>query len=101
MLRGNIRVLVRARPDAGGEAGVLAFPMPGALTVTPPDRRIADFEFDAVLGPDSTQVWAGSPYGPQALLADDLHCGGRPHGKMSRQVLHSQPSSASSVLNAT
>ena len=57
VLRGNIRVLVRVRPELGGAAdSVLALPMPGAVVVSPPERRVAEFEFDAVLGPDSSQV---------------------------------------------
>lgn len=56
VLRGNIRVVCRARPAAPDEEPILAFPMAGALTVSPPDRRISDFEFNACFGPDSTQV---------------------------------------------
>ena len=57
VLRGNIRVLVRVRPELGIESdSVLDIPMPGAIVVSPPERRVADFEFDSVLGPDSTQV---------------------------------------------
>lgn len=57
VLRGNIRVLVRVRPELGGVAdSVLAMPMPGAVVVSPPERRVAEFEFDTVLGPDSSQV---------------------------------------------
>ncbi|KAK9902101.1 hypothetical protein WJX75_004452 [Coccomyxa subellipsoidea] len=55
VLRGNIRVVCRARPAAPDEEPILAFPMAGALTVSPPDRRISDFEFNACFGPDSTQ----------------------------------------------
>ena len=36
MLRGNIRVVCRARP--GAEQSVLAFPAPGAITVYPPGQ---------------------------------------------------------------
>ena len=54
MLRGNIRVVCRARPSA--EQSVLAFPLPGAITVFPPDRAIKEFEFNACLGPESSQV---------------------------------------------
>jgi len=39
--------------------------MPGALTISPPERRIADYEFDTVLGPASTQARAAWPR-PQA-----------------------------------
>lgn len=56
VLRGNIRVVCRARPSVQGEQSILAFPMAGALTVSPPDKRISDFEFNASFGPDSTQV---------------------------------------------
>ncbi|CAL5228511.1 g11661 [Coccomyxa viridis] len=57
MLRGNIRVVCRARP--GTEQSVLAFPLPGAITVFPPDRTIKEFEFNACFGPESSQedVW--------------------------------------------
>jgi len=67
LLRGNIRVLVRVRPelpnprpelDRVGSDSVISFRMPGALTISPPERRIADFEFDTVLGPASTQARA-------------------------------------------
>ena len=54
MLRGNIRVVCRARP--GAEQSVLAFPLPGAITVYPPDRAIKEFEFNACFGPESSQV---------------------------------------------
>ena len=54
VLRGNIRVVCRARPSP--EASVLAFPLPGAITVSPPDRHIRDFEFNACFGPESSQV---------------------------------------------
>ena len=54
VLRGNIRVVCRARPSA--EASVLAFPLPGAITVSPPDRHFRDFEFNACFGPESSQV---------------------------------------------
>ncbi len=54
MLRGNIRVVCRARP--GTEQSVLAFPLPGAITVFPPDRTIKEFEFNACFGPESSQV---------------------------------------------
>ncbi|KAK9840727.1 hypothetical protein WJX81_000449 [Elliptochloris bilobata] len=57
VLRGNIRVLVRVRPELGGSGdSVLAFPMAGAVVVSPPNRRVADFTVDAVLGPDSSQA---------------------------------------------
>lgn len=56
MLRGNIRVVCRARPAAPEEEPILAFPMAGALTVSPPDKRVSDFEFNACFGPESTQV---------------------------------------------
>ena len=54
VLRGNIRVMCRARPSP--EESVLAFPLPGAITVSPPDRHIRDFEFNACFGPESSQV---------------------------------------------
>ena len=55
-LRGNIRVVCRARPlQAAGESA-LAFPAPGAVTVSPPDRLPADFEFNACFGAGSSQV---------------------------------------------
>jgi len=60
VLRGNIRVVCRARPSAAGEPSILAFPMAGALTVSPPDKRISDFEFNASFGPDSSQVMFAS-----------------------------------------
>lgn len=56
VLRGNIRVICRARPGAEGGESVLAFPLPGSITVYPPDRRISDFEFNACFGPESSQV---------------------------------------------
>lgn len=57
VLRGNIRVVCRARPLQGAAGGsALAFPMPGAVTVSPPDRLPADFEFNACFGAESTQV---------------------------------------------
>lgn len=56
-LRGNIRVICRARPPHGTDEGsVLAFPLPGALTVSPPDRCPADFEFNACYDGDASQV---------------------------------------------
>ncbi len=54
MLRGNIRVVCRARPSP--EASVLEFPQLGSITVSPPDRAIKDFEFNACFGPESSQV---------------------------------------------
>ena len=54
VLRGNIRVICRVRPSA--ETSVLAFPLPGSITVAPPDRAIRDFEFNACFGPESSQV---------------------------------------------
>jgi hypothetical protein len=56
VLRGNIRVVVRARPPQQPDNSVLAFPMAGALTVSPPSKRVSDFEFNACFGPESTQV---------------------------------------------
>lgn len=58
VLRGNIRVVVRARPAEPKEDTILAFPMAGALIVSPPGKRISDFEFNACFCPDSTQVEA-------------------------------------------
>ena len=55
-LRGNIRVICRARPPQSTGDSVLAFPMPGALTVSPPDRSPADFEFNACFGGDASQA---------------------------------------------
>lgn len=55
-MRGAIRTLCRARPAQSDGDSVLAFPMAGALTVSPPDRALAAFEFNACFGPASTQV---------------------------------------------
>lgn len=68
MLRGNIRVVCRARP--GAEQSVLAFPAPGAITVYPPDRAIKEFEFNACFGPESSQV--GQPL-QEEPTARDVH----------------------------
>lgn len=54
MLRGNIRVVCRARPCA--EQSVLAIPAPGAIVVSPPERAVREFEFNACFGPESSQV---------------------------------------------
>ncbi len=88
LMRGNIRVLVRVRPglpnpkpelERVGSDSVISFRMPGALTISPPERRVADFEFDTVLGPASTQARAAWPR-PQALA---LSC----HARLRRPPL--------------
>ena len=73
MLRGNIRVVCRARPSA--EQSVLTFPLPGAITVFPPDRAIKDFEFNACLGPESSQVGyiSGVQVSDSSMLLCFLH----------------------------
>ena len=56
-LRGNIRVLVRARPPAGAAPCALSFPLEGALALRDPmTARPREFEFDAVFGPGATQA---------------------------------------------
>lgn len=57
-LRGNIRVVCRARPSLSEETPTaLSFPMDAALRVASPVRRGAssDFEFSGVLRPEATQ----------------------------------------------
>lgn len=57
LLRGNIRVLARVRPCAGGEAAAVECPLPGEVVVHPgADKRPQAFEFSAVFGPESSQA---------------------------------------------
>lgn len=55
VLRGNIRVMCRARPAQPGLPSVIGYPLDGLLSVCSPDKRYQEFEFDHVFGPDATQ----------------------------------------------
>jgi Microtubule binding len=55
-LKGNIRVMCRVRPCAHDERTIVTSPLEGLLLVSPLDKRAAEFEFDHVFGPESTQV---------------------------------------------
>lgn len=47
VVKGNIRVMCRVRPVAGGGPGmrcIVSYPLEGLLAVAPPDRRPQEFE---------------------------------------------------------
>lgn len=69
MLRGNIRVCARVRPEAPGAAGgkAVTFPNPGAIVLHPSDRRQHEFEFDSVFDGASSQVVGRGEPPPGAL----------------------------------
>ena len=39
-----------------GERNIVGYPLEGLLSLSPPDRRTQEFEFDHVFGPDAQQV---------------------------------------------
>eukprot|EP00192_Tetraselmis_astigmatica_P006518 CAMPEP_0117674492 /NCGR_PEP_ID=MMETSP0804-20121206/15071_1 /TAXON_ID=1074897 /ORGANISM="Tetraselmis astigmatica, Strain CCMP880" /LENGTH=517 /DNA_ID=CAMNT_0005483373 /DNA_START=476 /DNA_END=2029 /DNA_ORIENTATION=+ len=55
VLRGNIRVMCRARPPQPLEEMTLTFPADGSVVVHPEGKRPQEFEFDAAFPPGSSQ----------------------------------------------
>lgn len=49
----------RVRPPLPGQGSIVGYPLEGLLSVSPPDRREHEFEFDHVFPPESTQVREG------------------------------------------
>lgn len=55
-LRGNIRVVCRAKPSLKPAVRTaLSFPMNASIRVTASERRVSDFEFSSVLEPTASQ----------------------------------------------
>jgi len=75
VLRGNIRVMCRVRPTLPSTKSAVSYPLEGMLAISDGTFRQREFEFDAVFGPEASQVLPGTHC---TLTSQQLPCPPQP-----------------------